>query len=165
MMACKHAKNFDRKMSLVGEREKWEGQVTLAIREIGHKRMSGAYMTQNRTQWLVFFPRFWIYMIQKSDTVTCFLSEILDLYDSESDTMTLCLSENYPIGHSVMFSVRDFGLTWLKTGQSDLLYVREFGNPNPVTIKYVIMVTRGVSFISISSRAIRIMANRLVHFF
>jgi len=33
-------------------------QVTLAVREIGHKRMSGTYMTQNRTQWRVFCPRF-----------------------------------------------------------------------------------------------------------
>jgi len=62
----------------------------------------------NRTQWHVFCPRYWIswlrighsgivsvrYLFQ-SDTVTCFLSEVLDLHDSESDTVTSCLSEIY----------------------------------------------------------------------
>ena len=46
-----------------------------------------------------------------------------------------------------------------------MLCVREFGHPIPVTIQYVFIVTRDVSFISISSLAIRIVANRLVHIF
>ena len=70
-----------------------------------------------------------------------------------------------PIGHSDMFSVRDFGFTWLRIGHGNVLYVREFGHPNPVTMKYVIIVTRDVSFINISSFATRIVANRLVHIF
>jgi len=50
MMTCKHAKIFDWKTFLVRERENREDQVTVAVREIGHKRMSGTYMDQNGTQ-------------------------------------------------------------------------------------------------------------------
>ena len=45
-----------------------------------------------------------------------------------------------------------------------MLYVREFGYPSPVTLKYVIIVTRDVSFINICSLAVRSVANRLALF-
>jgi hypothetical protein len=49
MVTCKHAENFDWKMSLVRERENREDQVTFAVREIGHKRMSGTYDSESDT--------------------------------------------------------------------------------------------------------------------
>jgi len=147
------------------------------------------YMTQNRTEWRVFCPRFisiahsdmfslrdfgitwlriehrdvisvqdfgitWLRIGQsdvvpvrdlfQSDTVTCFLSEILELHDSIGHSDVLC-PRFIPVRHSGMFSVRDVGVTRLRIGHSDLLYVREFGHPSPVTIKYVIIFTRDVS--------------------
>ena len=60
------------------------------------------YMIQNRTQWRVFCPRFIpighsdmfsVRDLFQSDTMTCFLSEILDFHDPESDIVTCFLSE------------------------------------------------------------------------
>ena len=140
--------------------------------------MSGTYMTQNRTQWHVSCPTFWIYMTQNRAQwhVSCPIF--------------------IPIGHGDMFSVRHFGFIWLKIWYSDMFPVRYLfqsdtvtcflfeiwiymtqnrtqwrvicprtGHPSPVTIKYVIMGTRDVSFINISSLSLRSVANRVLFFF
>ena len=178
---------------------------------IGHNDMFSVRDFAITWLWIGHSDVFSVRDLFQSDTMKCFLSEILELHDSESDTVTCFLSEIYsnrtqwhvfcprfipighndmfsvrdfglpwprighsdvfsvrdfiPIGHSDMFSVRDFGFTWLRIGHGNVLYVREFGHPNPVTMKYVIIVTRDVSFINISSFATRIVANRLVHIF
>jgi hypothetical protein len=90
------------------------------------------YMTQNRTKGRVFCPRFRNYMTQnrkewrflseiffQSDTVTCFLSDILELHESIGHSDVLC-PRFIPARHSYMFCVRDVGVTRLRIGHSYL---------------------------------------------
>ena len=107
--------------------------------------MSGTYMTQNRTQWRVFCPRFgltWprighsdVYSVRdlfQSDTVTCFPPEILDLHASESDTET-CLSEIYFNRTQWRVFCPRFGRTWPRIGHSDVYSARDLFQSDTVT--------------------------------
>jgi hypothetical protein len=69
----------------------------------------------SRTQWHVFRPRFWIYMLQNRIQWRCVCPRFIS------------------IGHSDVFSVRDFGLTRPRIGHNDGVSVRDLFQSDTVT--------------------------------